>query len=136
MGGDEAGSAKQILRWAEQKMPEFYWGEGQQTGSFFPGLTVAGVWSGMVALWTEGNIELQFQHISRRDPFNDDALLRELFDRVCAIDGVELPLDRIKKRPGFPIEVLASEGRMNQFMEVLEWFLARFLETKAEGAEG
>ncbi len=122
--------ARRLFTWAKDRMPEFYWGEGAQSGSFFPGLTVNGVWSSVIALWTGGGVEFQFQHLLRRAPFDDDAVLEELFERFTSIDGIELPRDRLRKRPSIPIALLAEESRMNDFLVVLDWFL----ETHKSGA--
>ncbi len=64
-----------------------------------------------------------FQYLSRRPAFEDETRRMELRDRLNAIPGIDIPADRITKRPAFPLSVLRDEAAMNQFLEVLDWFV-------------
>ncbi|TDC55880.1 DUF262 domain-containing protein [Actinomadura sp. KC345] len=67
-------------------------------------------------------IEVVFQHLARRPPFDDDALREEFRRRLNLIGGVDISRDRISKRPSIPITVL-SGGGLKPFLEALDWFM-------------
>ncbi len=114
--------ARQILEWATKFMPEIYWGKGARSGSFFPGLTVDGTWQSVVAVWTYGAVEVQFQHMARRTPFEDEALRRQLLDKLNSIEGVDIPSEKLDKRPSFQLELLADSAAMASFLRTLDWW--------------
>jgi hypothetical protein len=59
----------------------------------------------------------------RQPPFDAEAKRRELRDRLVQIPGVDIPADAINKWPSFPITALVDDGHLNQFLNVLNWFL-------------
>ncbi|MEU8802274.1 DUF262 domain-containing protein [Spirillospora sp. NPDC048819] len=67
-------------------------------------------------------IEVVFQHLAKRPPFDGDALREEFRRRLNRIDGVEIPENRLTKRPNIPIAVL-SGGGLEPFLEALDWFM-------------
>lgn len=73
---------------------------------------------------SSGRAEVVFQHMARRPPFDDVALRRELLYRFNAIPGIGLPEDSLNRRPSFPLQALAEDGRQ-QVHQVLLWFCER-----------
>ncbi|MFE6740589.1 GmrSD restriction endonuclease domain-containing protein [Streptomyces tubercidicus] len=79
------------------------------------------------ALWpiaiypVTGTVEVVFQHLKRRPPFDDEPLRRELMARLNEIDGIDLAEAKLDLRPSFPVEVFA--GHAAEISAVLEWFL-------------
>lgn len=69
-----------------------------------------------------GSVEVPFQHMVTRPPFDDTALRQEFRSRLTAVAGIDLPLAKIALRPSFPIELLADEQRGEQVLEALVWF--------------
>jgi alkylated DNA nucleotide flippase Atl1 len=67
-------------------------------------------------------VEVVFQYLARRPPFDDSAHRDELRHRLNRIDGVVIPEDRLTKRPSFPISALSGDG-MKHFVEALDWFM-------------
>ncbi|WP_022902721.1 DUF262 domain-containing protein [Curtobacterium sp. B8] len=75
-----------------------------------------------------GSVEVVFQHLRVRPPFDDVALRQEFRRRLNALPGVDLPDDRIDKRPSFPLEVLTDEAARDGVVEALRWFVERVIE--------
>lgn len=81
---------------------------------------------GSRALWplaiypVSGTVEVVFQHLKRRPPFDDEPLRRELMTRLNDIEGIDLAEAKLDLRPSFPVEVLAEHS--DEICAVLEWF--------------
>ncbi|PPI25150.1 hypothetical protein C5D34_08925 [Rathayibacter sp. AY1B1] len=58
-----------------------------------------------------------------RPPFDSVTLRQALLSRLNAVSGVDLPADRLEKRPSFDLDVLADRSARLQLVEVLEWFV-------------
>ncbi|MGW3389381.1 GmrSD restriction endonuclease domain-containing protein [Streptomyces cinereoruber] len=68
-----------------------------------------------------GTVEVVFQHLKTRSPFDDTEQRRELLNRLNEIDGIELPAAKLELRPSFPVGVFAEHG--DEISEVLDWFV-------------
>ncbi|WP_017591334.1 DUF262 domain-containing protein [Nocardiopsis potens] len=68
-----------------------------------------------------GTVEVVFQHLRTRPPFNDVELRREFLKRLNSVPGIDLPEESLDRRPGFPIGALAEHG-ITELCEVLDWF--------------
>ncbi|MFC9627847.1 hypothetical protein ACFTY8_00825 [Streptomyces mirabilis] len=68
-----------------------------------------------------GTVEVVFQYLRDRSPFDDTEQRRELLHRLNKIDGIELPEAKLELRPSFPVSVLAEHS--DEFCEVLDWFV-------------
>ena len=77
------------------------------------------------ALWSTGYIELYFQWHSYKKPFDSDELRLEMLEKFNQIDGISLQKDDINKRPSIKFEVLAKNDNLDQFLEVIEWYMER-----------
>jgi hypothetical protein len=67
-------------------------------------------------------VELQFQHMQRRPPFDDEGKRRELLRRLNEIPGIDLPDDAITRRPSISLSILAKPQVLGKFLETLDWF--------------
>ena len=117
----EAAVATKILEWAKINMPSIWWGRGTRSGGFIPGLDHQGTWHQVIEVWTYGTVEVQFQHMQSRPPFDDETKRLELLRRLNEIPGIALPEDSITRRPGIPLSTLQDEPILEQFLTVLEW---------------
>ncbi|WP_030756586.1 MULTISPECIES: GmrSD restriction endonuclease domain-containing protein [unclassified Streptomyces] len=68
-----------------------------------------------------GTVEVVFQHLKARSPFDDTEQRRELLKRLNKIDGIDLPEAKLELRPSFPLGVFAEHG--DDICEVLDWFV-------------
>lgn len=68
-----------------------------------------------------GTVEVVFQHLKRRPPFDDEPLRRELMNLLNEIDGIDLAEAKLDLRPSFPVELFAEHSE--EIRAVLEWFV-------------
>ena len=118
---EEAEIARKILEWAKDKLPRFWWGKGKQDGSFFPILDLNGEQYYPFAIWTYGKIEIQFQWLMNRSPFNDEMKRKELLKRLNQIPGVEIPEKAITRRPNIFLSTFKDASSLRQLLETLDW---------------
>ena len=121
-GAEESAVARKILDWARANMPSIWWGEGQRSGSFIPGLDHGGIWHQAIGVRTYGSVELQFQYMQSQPPFDDEAKRLELLHRLNEISGIDLSEDAINRRPSVPLSILVNQEVLERFLETLTWF--------------
>ncbi|MBM0236528.1 DUF262 domain-containing protein [Micromonospora sp. ATA32] len=75
-----------------------------------------------VAIYPSGKVEVVFQHLSVRTPFDDVTLREELRQRLNQLPGVDIAAAKIALRPGFPLTVLADADAREALLDHLRWF--------------
>lgn len=128
-GEAEYAAARGIFDWAKQKMPRFSWGKGRTEGSFFPVLDHRSQWHTVIAIWSGGNTEIQFQHMLSKQPFDDKEKRLELLKRLNHLPGISLPIDAITRRPGIRLSKFVNEDFLRQLLSILDWYVAEVLAT-------
>ncbi|MFE3016022.1 DUF262 domain-containing protein [Streptomyces sp. NPDC059256] len=119
-----AGVLSALRFWEEQGGRRAY-GAASET-SCFPMVDV-GPAGGTRTLWplgiypVSGTVEVVFQYLKRRPPFDDEPLRRELMARMNAVQGIDLAEAKLDLRPSFPLEVFATQSEA--IRSVLEWFI-------------
>jgi len=124
-GEEQAEIARKILAWAKEKFTRIWWGKGRWDGSFIPVLDIPGQSHYLIAAWTDGRIEITFQHMKSRPYFDREENRHELRRRLNAIPGIAIPEDGIARRPTIPLSALAEQDNRKRFLEVLEWAMDR-----------
>jgi hypothetical protein len=119
-GKDEAEAAEKILAWAKTRELRLWWGRGRQAGSFFPLVDHHEVTHWVVSVWTYGRVEIQFQQMDK-PPFGEEAKREELLRRLNMIQGINIPADKITKRPSIQLSLMKDDVIMKQFLETLDW---------------
>ncbi|MBY0528277.1 MAG: hypothetical protein K2R98_33110 [Gemmataceae bacterium] len=122
-GPAEAEVAQDILDWAKKNNLRLWWGKGAKDGSFFPMIDHNGLKNSIISVWTYGRLEIQFQWMKERPPFDAEAKRRELRDRLNRVPGIEIPLDSLTLRPRILLSTLADKTALTQFLAVLDWFV-------------
>jgi hypothetical protein len=120
-GEDEARVARELYEWmlARGWTP---FGRGKQDGSWVPVFAAEGREHYPIALYSYGRIEVQFQHLKARAPFDDEQTRLELLRRVNEIPGVSLGREVITKRPSIALSLLASNPvALEQLKQTIEW---------------
>lgn len=79
-----------------------------------------------------GKVEIVFQHMSSRPPFDSIELREEFRRRLSAVEGIDLPEAKIELRPGFPVEILAIESKRDAVIGALAWFFEKVRERTAD----
>ena len=122
-GRDEVRVAQSLLDWANKNSLRIWWGRGTKDGSFFPMIDWKDSKNSVISVWTYGRIEIQFQWMKERAPFDDEAKRQELRTRLNQIPGVEIPSEGITVRPRILLSTLTDKAALDQFIAVLDWFV-------------
>lgn len=122
-GDDAVQVAEKIIAWAKERKLRLWWGKGSQDGSCYPMLDHNGEQYWLISFWTYGRLNVLFQQMATKPPFDDEALRVDLLRRVNDILDVNLPPDGINRLPAFPIAVLKTGTRLEQFLGVLDWIV-------------
>jgi hypothetical protein len=120
-GQKETEVVRKIVEWIRPKVTYFYFGVGKK-GSLAPILNVKDKSIFCFSLWTNGSVEIYFQHMKSRPPFDNESKRKELLNRLNAIEGVNIPVERISARPNFPLAVLLVTTELNKFIEAFNWY--------------
>jgi alkylated DNA nucleotide flippase Atl1 len=122
---DFADGVFEVLRFWERLGGHLEYGKAAET-SCFPMLD-AGLTGQPHKLWpfalypATGTVEVVFQYLKDRSPFDDAEQRKELMRRLNAIDGIHLAEAKLELRPSFPLHVVAAQR--TEICGVLEWFV-------------
>jgi len=121
-GAELVAVARRLLEWVDARgdLREAF-GTGSTDGS-----VQAGYWDARRYLWpfvlySYGRVEIPFQHIAKRPPFEDVALREELRSRLNAIPGVDLPPAAEARRPSIDLADLSSSESLKTFTDAMDW---------------
>jgi hypothetical protein len=78
----------------------------------------------VVVLWTYGRIEIQFQSLKTRKPFDAESKRHELLSRLNEILGINFSDDVLTRRPSIPIAKLSDDAVLKQLISIFDWVLA------------
>jgi len=130
----EAQVARRVFEWVDQRGDLRLWfGSGQRDGSFQAGLDDASGYLFPFALYTYGRIEVQFQWMLRRPPFDEFQRRVELQLKLNSIPGVEIPDEGLDKRPSISLSVLTNGSSLTAFLSAMAW---AFEQARAVGRSG
>jgi hypothetical protein len=133
-GNAEGDVARRILEWADRTQGLDVWfGYGQKDGSFQVGLRDAAGKFFPFALYTYGRIEVQFQFILTRPPFDDHERRAELQRKLNAIPGVNISDEALRKRPSIPLAALTDGAALQDFLSAMDW---AFEQARLKGVRG
>lgn len=82
-----------------------------------------GIWP--FVIYSSGSVEVVFQWLSNRPPFDDRDLRDELRRRLNEVLGVVLPERKIDARPSFSVDVLVDPDQRFAVVDTLEWFVQK-----------
>ena len=71
------------------------------------------------------HVQIQFDPLASRPPFDDENLRIELLDRLNEIPEVNLPRDSISRYPSIPISTFQEESSFQKLIVVLEWTIQK-----------
>jgi alkylated DNA nucleotide flippase Atl1 len=74
-------------------------------------------------IYPSGRVEIVFQHMASRPPFDDVDLRHQFRERLDAIAGIDVPTSKIELRPSFQLSVLADTAARDAVIEELAWYL-------------
>lgn len=82
----------------------------------------------------QGLIEVVFQYLKVRPPFDDTATREALRLAINEIPGVDLAAARLELRPSFPMRHIATSEGSQAVRRVHEWFIAQLRDTAVPAA--
>jgi len=122
-GIDEMNIAESILKWAKDKGLWIYWGTGEISGSYTPHFQHKGKSVRPFSIYTDGYVEIKFQWLKERLPFDEESKRLELLNKLNEIPGAEIPEYAIGKRPWFYLSVLKEQEMLEKFFAVIDWVI-------------
>jgi hypothetical protein len=120
---DCAGVVSKILDWAQNHpaISWIYWGEGATMGGFVPIVKQNGKDYQLFAVYTNGKLEVYFQHYKGKPPFNSEAKRLELLKFLNAIPGIKIPEDAIGRRPSLELNKFQNPQVLQALLDTFEW---------------
>lgn len=95
-----------------------------------------------MVIYSYGSIEVVFQWLASRPPFDDVRMRDELRNRLNRARGVAIEDSKLKVRPTFSVDVLADVSDRQSVIDALEWFMEvmgehdRLVQSDAPGEHG
>lgn len=80
-------------------------------------------------------LEIVFEYLSPRAPFDDEDLRHELRHRFNRLEGVDIAADRVSRRPRIRQHIVAREGNAERVIEALTWFRDTVLKWERQQAQ-
>lgn len=114
---------KKIFAWVRDRNLTPSWGKGSKWGSFVPIFEHQGTRYQLFSVWTNGYIEVGFQYLYSKPPFDDEERILELWTRLNRIPDISFPQTAITRRPSFPITKLMTEANLQQFLTAFNWVI-------------
>ncbi len=122
--GDEArATAARILAWARASHLRIRWGQGKTDGSFMLFCDERGTSHHLVAVWTNGGVEVQFQYMKAQPPMDRPERRIELQRRLNDIPGVRITDARLELRPSVPLAALCDDEALATLLNAFDWVL-------------
>jgi hypothetical protein len=115
---------QEIFRQSKELFNDVFWGFGKKDGSFAPYLNINGPLK-LFIVYTYGSIEILFEGLKTRPPFDDESKRRELLQKInLALNRpLDAFIDKIDKRPGIKIKEFEKPGSLDAFFEVVKWYI-------------
>lgn len=121
-GEHEARAARELYDWTTARGWKPTFGSGKVDGSWIPVVEAQGQEHYPIALYSSGWLEIQFQHLRHRAPFDAEQVRLQLLEQANQIPGVSFDVDKISKRPRVLLSLLAAEpAALEQLKRLLEW---------------
>ena len=109
-----------LLKWGKDQNLRIWWGSGSNHGSCFLVKDHNEVPYSSFAIWTNGNIEIQFQHMKNRPVYDSKDMRLELLNQLNDIRSIQIAFDRIDYRPSIELNSLINEESLGKFISIWE----------------
>ena len=109
-----------LLKWGKDQNLRIWWGSGSNHGSCFLVKDHNEVPYSSFAIWTNGNIEIQFQHMKNRPVYDSKDMRLELLNQLNDIRNIQIAFDRIDYRPSIELNSLINEESLGKFIYIWE----------------
>jgi len=109
-----------LLKWGKDQNLRIWCGSGSNHGSCFLVKDHNEVPYSSFAIWTNGNIEIQFQHMKNRPVYDSKDMRLELLNQLNDIRNIQIAFDRIDYRPSIELNSLINEESLGKFISIWE----------------
>ena len=109
-----------LLKWGKDQNLRIWWGSGSNHGSCFLVKDHNEVPYSSFAIWTNGNIEIQFQYMKNRPVYDSKDMRLELLNQLNDIRNIQIAFDRIDYRPSIELNSLINEESLGKFISIWE----------------
>ena len=109
-----------LLKWGKDQNLRIWWGSGSNHGSCFLVKDHNEVPYSSFSIWTNGNIEIQFQHMKNRPVYDSKDMRLELLNQLNDIRNIQIAFDRIDYRPSIELNSLINEESLGKFISIWE----------------
>lgn len=124
-GPEVSALIRRLVDWTTSHGARVSYGKGTQDGSIYPVWDRSGESYWAFGVYTYGSLEIPFQWLKDRPPFDREELRRQYLDHLNAVPGVKVPPEKLGMRPPIKATQLLSSQAERQFIAALEWFLAQ-----------
>lgn len=120
---EEVNCATRIFNWAQQKKLTLYW---SPSGTFYPMFSDSrSNRNNLIALKLNGTIQVQLKYIQNKPPFDNEETRKVFLNKLNAIPGIQISENYLSGLPHIHLKALNSEVKVEEFLNVLEWFLSK-----------
>lgn len=122
-GDANADICRKLLRAFETLACYIWWGEGKDRGAFVP-VYVGKQRHQLCSIYNaykRSLVEIYFQYM--KPPFTESKYRQKLKTALERIPGVNIPDDRIEKRPSFEIDLLSDENSFSLFIDTMKSYI-------------
>lgn len=117
---EAAKVARALLDWAKANGLQVDW----TAFGFVPVLPVGQKGLYPFHVLANGNVQVYFQYLKARPPFDQEAKRRELLARLNTIPSVAIAPEAIGGKPSVPLVALASPDNLSRFLDAVNWVRA------------
>lgn len=83
-----------------------------------------------------GTIEVPFQYMKARPPFDDTSVRETMRTMLNNLHGVDIPAARLGLRPRFSLNILSTPSVVEGLMGVMTWFVATATDAAGANSQG
>ena len=112
---------RQIHNWAKKNTSHLEWGGGGTRGAFSPVYKQGPRKCQLFIVTSNGWVELNLRGYRNHPPFNKVDKLERFFDKLRAIEDLDLPAGALDKRALLPLSLFTAPARLAKFLKVFEW---------------
>jgi len=114
---------ERLIKHFEKRVSRIWYGKGKRSGSLVPAVDIDTISHWPFAVWTYGKIEIYFQWYKVKPPFESIEKRKKILDKLNEIKGVNIPENKIDKRPSFDIKLLKEKSEFDKFVQIYDWFI-------------
>ncbi len=122
-GKDVREAAEEMFSWLAPKVSYPWFGYGVKDGGVVFIIRRGGIKYHVCRMSTQGRFVFGFDWLSRKVPFSEESVRKELLGKINSIPGVKLKDDVINRRGRIPFEKLTSKEAMSKLQETVLWLI-------------